>query len=145
MSHLPDPDLLPEFYVWVLPKRLIAWLVDSALILAITAAAVVLTAFAAVVVFPPLLLAINVAYRYVSLVRWSATPGMVLMAVELRDARGARLDQVTALLHTLIFTGAMATVLLQVVSVVMMLTGRRGQGLPDALLGTAMLNRPRAG
>lgn len=143
MSHLPDPDLLPEFYVWVLPKRLIAWVVDSVLILALTLGAVVLTAFTALFVFAPLLLAINVAYRYVALVRWSATPGMALMALEMRDARGARLDPSTALLHTLIFTGAMATVLLQVVSVAMMATSARGQGLGDVLLGTALLNRPR--
>ena len=143
MGNLPDPKLLPEFYAFVLPKRLVAWAVDGVLILLLTVLVVVATAFVALAIAPVLAVAINVAYRYVGLVKWSATPGMALMAVELRDARGERLDSATALFHTLIYTGASATVILQVVSVVMMLTSDRRQGLPDVLLGTAMLNRPR--
>ena len=144
MGNLPDPRLLPEFYDYVLPKRLLAWVVDSVLILLLTALVVLFTAFTALAVFPPLAVAINVAYRYVGLAKWSATPGMALMAVELRDWRGDRLDSTTAIFHTLIYTAAAATVLLQILSVVLMLTSERRQGLPDVLLGTAMLNRPRA-
>ena len=144
MSHLPDPKLLPEFYAFVLPKRLFAWVMDAVLILLLTLLIIVATAFTALAIAPVLGVAVNVAYRYVGLVKWSATPGMALMAVELRDARGERLEPGTALFHTLIYTAASATVILQVVSVVMMLTSDRRQGLPDVLLGTAMLNRPRS-
>ena len=112
------------------------WLITASTI-------IVATAFTALAIAPVLGVAVNVAYRYVGLVKWSATPGMALMAVELRDARGERLEPGTVLFHTLIYTAASATVILQVVSVVMMLTSDRRQGLPDVLLGTAMLNRPR--
>lgn len=145
MPSLPDPDLLPEFYAWVPAKRLIAWVVDGLLILLLTAAVVLVTALLTLAVLPLLYVALNIAYRYVALARWSATPGMALMAIELRDRAGRRLDPWLALMHTLIYTGAVLTVLPQVVSVALMLTTPRGRGLPDTLLGTAMLNRPRGG
>ena len=142
---LPDPELLPEFYAWVPLKRLVAWAVDAVLILVLTAVVLVLTALLTIWILPLLYAALNVAYRTVSIARWSATPGMALMAVELRDSRGARLDPFTALLHTLVYTAATIMVLPQVASVALMLITPRRQGLGDLLLGTAALNRPGAG
>lgn len=142
MPHLPDPELLPEFYAWVPAKRLVAWLVDTLLILAITLVVLVFTAFLTAFVLPVLYVGINIAYRTVALTRWSATPGMLLMAIELRDRRGNRVARDTALLHTLAYTVSVLTILPQIASVAMMLTSPRGQGLGDTLLGTVMLNRP---
>ena len=139
---LPDPQLLPEFYAHVAFKRLMAWVVDTLLILILTLLVLVATALLTVFILPVLYVALNVAYRTVALTRWSATPGMALMAIELRDARGRRLDGITALLHTLGYTGSVLTVLPQIASVALMLTTPRGQGLTDLLLGTAMINRP---
>ena len=145
MPQLPDPDLLPEFYALVPLKRLMAWVVDGVLIFLLTGLVLVFTALLTVWILPLLYVAVNVAYRTVTLARWSATPGMALMAVELRDARGARLDPVLALLHTLVYMAASALVLPQIASVALMLITPRKQGLGDLLLGTAMLNRPSAG
>lgn len=145
MPNLPDPELLPEFYAWVPLKRLVAWLVDSLLILLLSFVVVVATALLALPLAPLIYLALNIAFRTVTLTRWSATPGMALMAVELRRRDGRRLDRGTALMHTLIYTGASLTVVLQIASVAMMLTSPRGQGLPDTLLGTVALNRPSGG
>lgn len=142
MAGLPDPELLPEFYALVPAKRLLAWLVDGVLILLLTAVVLLLTALLTIWILPLLYVAVNVAYRVVALARWSATPGMLLMAVELRDARGARLDAMTALLHTLGYTASSVLVLPQVASVALMLITPRRQGLSDLVLGTAMLNRP---
>ena len=144
MPHLPDPELLPEFYAWVPVKRLVAWGVDGLLILVLTILVVVATALLTLFILPLVYVALNIAYRWVTLSRWSATPGMALMAIELRTRHGERLDRETALWHTLLYTGCFVTVLPQIASVAMMLASPRGQGLGDTLLGTAMLNRPSA-
>lgn len=142
MPHLPDPELLPEYYAAVPAKRLVAWVVDGVLILALTGVVLVATLFVTAFFLPVVYVALNVAYRWVALSRWSATPGMALMAIELRTREGNRLDRETALWHTLIYTGGFLTFLPQIASVAMMLASPRGQGLGDTLLGTAMLNRP---
>ena len=139
---LPDPELLPEFYAFVPAKRLAAWAVDAVLILILTLVVLLLTALLTIWILPLLYAGVNIAYRTVSLARWSATPGMVLMALQLRDARGARLDPMTAFLHTLGYTACTITVLPQIASVALMLITPRKQGLSDLILGTAALNRP---
>ncbi|MCO8144526.1 RDD family protein [Rhodovulum tesquicola] len=139
---LPDPVLHAEFYRNVPAKRLVAWVVDTVLILLIALLALPFTAFAAVFVLPLFVALVGFVYRVVTLARGSATWGMRLMAIEIRNGRGERLDSQTAALHTLVYSLGMAFVLPQVVSVVLMLTGARAQGLHDMLLGTAAINRP---
>ncbi|MFN6979976.1 MAG: RDD family protein, partial [Gemmobacter sp.] len=139
---LPDPEVSPGFYDGVPVKRLVAWAVDSALILLLTLIAVPFTAFTALFFFPVLWLAIGFAYRIVTLATASATPGMRLVAIELRDRMGRPFDLAHAIGHTLGYTLSISTVLVQVASIVLMLTGARGQGLTDLLLGTAAINRP---
>jgi len=142
MPHaLPDPDLQPEFYHWVPFKRLVAWLIDTILIFGLTAITVVFTAFIGVLVFPFLFLAVNLAYRTVTIAKWSATPGMIVMAIELRTLSGFRLDRNAAFLHSLAFTVTMLITILLVVSAALMLMNPRGQGLVDHFMGTTALNR----
>ncbi|HEX9858556.1 MAG TPA: RDD family protein [Paracoccaceae bacterium] len=139
---LPDPDRHAEFYADVPMKRGLAWAVDTVLITLITAVIVPFTAFTALFFLPLLFLTVSLTYRTVSLARRSATPGMRLLAIEFRDHRGQTLDLPTAFLHTLGYTVSIAMVLPQVISVALMLTGARGQGLSDHLLGTVAINRP---
>lgn len=140
---LPDPDRQAEFYADVPLKRLLAWVVDTVLILLISALVILFTAFAALFVLPLLYLAIGFAYRTVTLARASATPGMRLLAIEFRTHRGERFDWFHAAAHTLGYTVSAAFVLPQVISIILMLTGPRAQGLTDHILGTAAINRPR--
>lgn len=142
LPGLPDPDAAPGFYDGVPAKRLLAWIVDSGLILLITLVAVPFTAFAALFFFPLLWLAIGFVYRVATLAGGSATPGMRLVGIEFRDRTGRRFDLAHAILHTLGYTLSVSTVLVQAGSVVLMLTGARGQGLTDLILGTAAINRP---
>jgi len=144
MSHLPDPFAQPQFYASVPTKRLIAWLIDLVLIVFICVLALPLTAFLGLFFWPVMLLVIGFAYRVVTLANGSATWGMRFAGVELRDAQGARFDMSLALGHTIGYTISFAFPILQVISVVMMLTGARGQGLTDAFLGTVALNRRTA-
>lgn len=140
-SALPDPEFRPEFYADTPSKRGLAWLVDSVLIAILVAIAVPFTAFTALLFLPLLYLMIGFLYRWVSLARWSATPGMLFFAVEFRTLRGARMDSAVAFVHTLAYTVSTAMVLPQILSIGLMLTSARRQGLSDLVLGTVAMNR----
>ena len=140
LARLPDPETLPEAYDDTPTKRALAWLLDGAVIFALTALTVPLTLFASLFFLPMVWLAIGFAYRTTTLARGSATWGMRLMAIEIRDHRGGRLDLGTAAAHTALYYAAMAMVPLQIVSVALMLTTPRRQGLSDLALGTAAVN-----
>lgn len=141
MTHLPDPDRQPQFYAGVTTKRLLAWFIDTLIILMMCLIAVLLTAFVGAFVWPLLMLVIGFAYRVVTLANGSATLGMRFFGIEIRAADGTRLDMPMALAHTAGYSISFAIPILQVISVVMMLTGSRGQGLTDAFLGTVAVNR----
>lgn len=145
---LPDPDTRPEFYDGVLIKRFFAWLIDFVLIAIPTVILFVVTIIPLVLTFfgvfliPVMMAGIAFLYRWSTLASGSATLGMRMMALELREADGSRLRGSTALYHTIGFQLSMAIPLIQLASVVMMITGARKQGLSDLVLDTAMINRP---
>ncbi|KUP92290.1 RDD family protein [Tritonibacter horizontis] len=141
MTALPDPDVQAEFYEGVALKRLIAFLIDGVLIFALAALAVPFTAFLGLFMWPALYLMVGFVYRVATLSNGSATLGMRFCGIELREYDGARLDGGSALLHTVGFTVSMAVPVLQVISILLMLTTARGQGLTDHMLGTVMLKR----
>lgn len=141
MQHLPDPDMQPEFYDSVPVKRLISWVIDTVLILVLAALVVPFTAFTGLFFFPFLAFLVGFFYRWFTIASGSATWGMRVLAIEFRNAQGARFDTATALLHTVGYTVSFALPLLQLVSMVLMATGPRGQGLTDLVLGTVAVNR----
>lgn len=141
MSQLPDPHFQPQFYTFVPTRRLIAWIIDTIVILALSALTVVLTAFVGAFFWVFLFAAIGFAYRVVTIANGSATWGMRFAGIELRSAHGERFDLGLAIAHTAGYTVSMVLPLLQLISIVMMLTGARGQGLSDAFLGSVALNR----
>jgi uncharacterized RDD family membrane protein YckC len=146
MSYaLPDPQYQAEFYADVPLKRGLAWIVDTLLITLIVALIVPFTAFTALFFLPFLYLVVSFAYRTVSLARRSATPGMRLMAIEFRDRDGRPFDLGLAFAHTLGYTLTIATLVPQVVSIILMLTSARGQGISDHVLGTVAINRAASG
>jgi uncharacterized RDD family membrane protein YckC len=138
---LPDADHEPEFYEGVPTKRFVAWVVDVILILVLTLLTLPLTAFLGLFVFPLFYFLVGFLYRWVSLTRWSATPGMLFAAIGLRDRDGAPLDEVAAFLHTSGYAASVAVFPVQMLSVALMLITPRRQGLSDIVLGTAALRR----
>ena len=140
---VPDPRTQPQFYEGIPLKRLLAWLVDVLLIAVICLLILPFTAFTAAFFFPLLMLVVGFAYRWATLAQSSATWGMRLMAMELRQTDDRPLSGPVALLHTLGYSVSVALPLLQVISVVLMATTERRQGLTDLLLGTVPLNRRR--
>lgn len=143
MTNLPDPSRQPEFYASVPSKRFFAWIVDLVVILLLVLLALPFTAFLGVFFLPLMYLVFGFAYRVVTLANGSATLGMRLMSIEMRQNDGQRFDLATAFWHTFGYTVSISFILVQVVSVVLMLTTARGQGLSDHLLGTTALNRRR--
>jgi uncharacterized RDD family membrane protein YckC len=142
MSALPDPYHQPEFYDSVPTKRLLAWIVDTVLIVLLCLLIVPFTAFTGLFFFPMLMLVVGFIYRTLTIAGASATPGMRLMSVEFRGADGHRFDFAQAFLHTLGYSLSMSLPIIQLVSVVLMLTSARKQGLTDMVLGTVCLDRP---
>ena len=142
-TRLPDPQRHAEFYAGVTAKRAFAWIIDTILIALITAVIVPFTAFTAVFFLPLLFVVVSFTYRVLTLAGGSATPGMRLMNITLLTRFGDRFDLATAFLHTLGYTLSIGTLLVQLVSVFLMMTSARGQGLTDMILGTVAINRPR--
>lgn len=141
MWHLPDPQTQPEFYEDVAMKRLIAFVLDTVLIALITVLVVPFTAFTGLFFFPLLMAAVGFVYRVITIANGSATLGMRLMAIEFRNASGARFDLGQAFLHTVGLNLSFAIMPLQLVSVVLMATTERGQGLTDHVMGSVAINR----
>jgi uncharacterized RDD family membrane protein YckC len=141
-TTLPDPDHQAQFYADVPLKRALAWCVDAILIALVTAVFVLFTLFLGLFFLSVLYMTISFLYRTISLARNSATPGMRLLAIEFRDRTGARFDLGTAFLHTLGYTLTISMVLPQLLSIGLMLTTARGQGLTDLVLGTTAINKP---
>lgn len=141
MTPLPDPDHEPGLYRDLVLKRFIAWVIDLVITLAITAVIVILTVFLGLFFLPLLWIVVSVTYRTVMLTNYSATAGMLLVALRLRHLDGRRPDPVVCLWHAILFSTSMATVLGQIVSVGLMLITPYRQALNDLILGTTMINR----
>jgi|TARA_E500000305_G_C4024965_1_gene241235 uncharacterized RDD family membrane protein YckC len=139
---LPDPERQPGFYDAVPTKRALAFVVDLIVTTLIAAMIVPFTAFTGIFFFPFLVAVVGFAYRVVTLTNGSATLGMRLMGIEFRTSKGERFDLGMALLHTGLFTVWCTMGLPQVISVVLMLTTGRKQGLSDLIMGSAAINRP---
>jgi len=144
MTQTPDPDMHPEFYDGVPTKRLLAWVVDMIVITVMCLLIVPFTAFTAIFFFPFLLLVVGFIYRVITLTTGSATWGMRLMGMELRDLRDRPFDFGTALFHTLGYSFSWAMAPLQLISVIMMCVTDRKQGLSDMVLGSVAVNRRRS-
>lgn len=138
---LPDPDLHPECYEHVIARRFGAWVVDLAVTLVLMVLATVATGFVALFIFPVAWFAIAVAYRTLSLQRWGATPGMMLMALEWRRLDGSAPAGDLALPYAVLYALSMTFVVGQVISVVLMFNTPYRQGLNDWLMGTTIIRR----
>lgn len=141
-ESLPNPETRPEFYENVTMKRLLAFFIDTVLIFALSAILSVMTLFIGFLFFPIVVLIVSLIYRIGFISMMSATPGMKLCHVELRNFRGETLTQSEAALHTIGYMVASLAFLPQLASFAMMLMTSRGQGLHDLLAGVVAVNTP---
>lgn len=146
IGGLPHPDRDARFYRGVPLRRLVAFLLDSVatLLLGLFAALVfgVLTLGGGFLFIVPVMGAVGIAYRVLSLARWSATPGMLLTGIELRRRDGYPFEGGDALVHTLLFALLSMTGFLLILNAAFVAVGPLGRGLHDMVLGTTAINRP---
>jgi uncharacterized RDD family membrane protein YckC len=146
MPGLPDPERDSQFYAGVQSRRLVAWAVDVTVILLVGVPLAlvigVMTLGIGFAIFPLILMGVGFVYRIITIANRSATWGMRIMGIELRRHDGTRFDLGTAVMHTAIYTFCIGVVLLQLASMLCMATTRFGQGVPDFMLRTTMINRP---
>lgn len=142
-THLPDPQTQSEFYAGVPLKRFLAWLVDIVLIGFFTAIVATLPLFIGWFFFPLIFVVLSFLYRVATITSGSATWGMRLFNIELRNREGQPLEGGEAVMHTLGYMIASAFFLPQVISVLMVLLSPRAQALHDHLCGTAAITKPR--
>ena len=143
---LPHPALDARFYDGVPIRRLAAFAIDLAATTALGAVAVVAFGLATIGIgfaaAPLVFAATGFLYRAFALGRWSATPGMVAVGIEIRRYDGERLTRADAVAHTGLFFLATLFVVPQIASAALMATGPLGRGLHDMPLGTACIKSP---
>lgn len=141
-AALPDPVDQPDFYENTAIKRALAWVVDTIIVTLISILVATLPFFLGWFFFPLIVLVVSFLYRTVTISRRSSTWGMRLLNIELRGKDGQGLSTNEAMLHTAAYLICSASILPHIVSMLLMLINPRGQGLPDMLCGSVMLNRP---
>lgn len=139
---LPDPQTHADFYDGVARKRLVAWVIDSIITVGLVAVAIPFTAFTGLFFLPVLWLVVSFVYRTATIAHNGATLGMRFFGIELRSQDGSLPDTTLAAMHTGSYLAMTMIFPAQLISILMMLTTARVQGLHDMLLGTAVINRP---
>ncbi|MEM7471165.1 MAG: RDD family protein, partial [Pseudomonadota bacterium] len=115
---------------------------DTIIIALMTAVVATLPLFIGWFFFPVLFIFLSFLYRVATISSGSATWGMRLLNIELRNKEGATLETSEAVLHTAAYMVASSFFFPQVISIILMLITERGQGLHDMLCGTAAIRTP---
>ncbi|MEM6488893.1 MAG: RDD family protein [Pseudomonadota bacterium] len=149
MAGFPDPATDPQFYDGVRLRRLAAFAVDLLAILILLGGVAVigvliglLTLGVGFLFLVPAFALTGIVYRATMLMDRSATLGMALMGIEVRDRDGEPLDSATAVIHTVAFTAMSLLIPVLIASVIYACLNARGQTLHDALVQTVVINRP---
>lgn len=142
IGRLPNPETDPQFYDGVPSRRLIAWAIDFIGVWLLAAAFVLLTLGLGLLILGFFVLAVDFTHRVLALSSGSATIGMRMMRIELRNRDGRRFDMGHAIGHTVLFYIAGMSVIAQLISVIMMAGSHVGRGLHDIPFGSTMINSP---
>ena len=142
VGRLPNPETDPQFYDGVPARRLFAWAIDFTLAWLATIVFVILTFGLGLFFLGFAFILIDLTHRIMFISSRSATIGMGLMGIELRDGDGRRFDMPKAIGHTALYYVASMSVLAQIVSVIMMGGSSLGRGLHDLIFGSTMINSP---
>lgn len=143
---IPDPDRDPQFYQGVPLRRFVAFVIDTVIILLLCAIGLVLltvlTFGLALPLMPLLFLGTAFAYRWLLVTHSSATLGMRITGVEVRDQNGNLLTRELAAMHTAGFMVTVTFLPLAIIGWILMASAPTRQALHDMVLGTVVINRP---
>ncbi len=141
-NGLPDPRLDAQFYDGVPTKRLLAWVADTVVITALTFLVSLMSLGILFFFYFAIWAVVGFLYRALTISLGSGTWGMRLFGIELRNGRGERFSGSEALMHTFLFSLLNVIPIGLIINAIMMLTGQRGQGLHDYVMGSTAINRP---
>jgi uncharacterized RDD family membrane protein YckC len=146
---VPDPVHDSQFYDGVPTRRLVAFCIDLVVILGLWCVVLVVGLLVSILTLglgTPLAAAVFAAtgflYRWVMLAERSATIGMLMTGIEVRDAGGRRLNPVVAFLHVAGFYVSVFITPLIVIGWFLMASSPYRRLLHDLVLGTVVINRP---
>ena len=146
---VPSPYEDAQFYAGVPVRRLVAFVIDVC-IAALLMTVIVVVGFVVgfltfglgwIVAFL-LFIAADFLYRWLTISADSATWGMAIAGIELRDRRGERLDAGQALVHTGAYYVTVALGIPILLNLLVMFISPHRRLIHDFLLGTVMINRP---
>jgi uncharacterized RDD family membrane protein YckC len=146
---VPDPVIDGQFYDGVPMRRLVAFCIDIVVILGLWCVVLVVGLLISILTLglgTPLAAAVFAAtgfiYRWAMLAERSATVGMLMTGIEVRNASGNRLDPVVAFLHVAGFYASVFITPLLVIGWFVMASSPYRRLLHDLVLGTVVINRP---
>ena len=146
---VPDPHRDPQFYDGVPARRLVAFGIDFIVILfllvAVLVAGAILTLGRLGLAGPLAMLvfsATGFVYRWIMLAQRSATLGMILTGIEVRDGQGDRMTPMTAFIHTAGFYATFFFLPLLFIGWFLMFTSPYRRVMHDLILGSVVINRP---
>lgn len=148
-TTVPSPYEDTQFYEGVAFRRFVAFLIDvciTALVMAVIAVVGFVAGFLTfglgwLVAFL-LFVSADFLYRWLTIGASSATWGMAICGIELRDRLGQRLDPGQALVHTAAYYISLALGIPILLNLFIMLISPHRRLIHDFVLGTVMINRP---
>lgn len=144
---IPDPVRDSQFYEGVPLRRFAAFVIDFIVILLLTLVAMLIVALATFGLGTPLMFIIltmtGFMYRWLMLKQRSATVGMILTGIEIRNAQGEKVDSGTAFVHTLGFLVTFFFTPLMIIGWFLMFSDPYRRTMHDLVLGSVAINRPR--
>lgn len=146
---VPDPHRDEQFYQGVPMRRLVAFGIDFIVILFLMLGVVVVgavltlgTLFLAGPIAMVIFSATGFIYRWIMLAQRSATLGMLVTGIEVRDAEGDQMSELTAFIHTAGFYVTFFFLPLLFIGWFLMFTSPYRRAMHDLILGTVVINRP---
>lgn len=150
---IPDPVRDRQFYDGVIVRRILAFVIDFTIVLvvmfvflvlivAMTSITAGVAASAGAVLGFLTYFSTGFLYFWLLISERSATVGMMITGIEVRDANGNRLDRLMAFLHTAGFYVSTFFMPLLIIGWILMATSPKRQMLHDLVLGIVVINRP---
>lgn len=146
---IPDPQTDPQFYEGVPMRRLVAFVIDSVVIAGIWVLVIFLGFLFAVMTAglgaPLAVLVFSLSgfvYRWLMVAQRSATLGMMLTGIEIRDAFGRPLNPGTGFFHTFAYYVTVLFLPLAIIGWILMASSPHRRALHDTITGAVVINRP---
>lgn len=143
---IPDPIRDSQFYEGVPLRRFAAFVIDFIIITILGLVGAFIVALGTFGLGTPLMFIIflltGFLYRWLLLQHRSATVGMILTGIEIRNAQGEKMDQSGAFLHTLGFVVTFSFTPLMLIGWFLMLSDPHKRLLHDLILRSVAINRP---